>query len=139
MKTAEQARANLEASITYIPERYKQGVSGADWATKAGSDQAEKNFADKMADVIAKKRRQLEVKKVSNADWQNAAINKGGQVIGQRIRESLNKQSENWKPIYEKVQADVIKLPPKTADFRANVNNRVLGTVEAWKKASGKI
>jgi hypothetical protein len=139
MKTKEQANANLAASVTYIPERYKQGVSTADWATKAGSDQAEKNFADSMSQVIASKRRQTEVKKVSNATWMDAAITKGGAVIGQRVREALGKQSAAWNPIYDRVQSDVAKLPPKTTDFRANINNRVTGTVESWKKNSGKL
>jgi hypothetical protein len=139
MKTAEQAKANLEQSITYIPERYKQGVSTADWQTKAASDNAERNYADAISSAVARKSRQLGVKKVSNADWQSSAINKGGAVIGQRIRESLDKQSANWKPIYDRVQSDVLKLAPRTVDFRANVTNRVMGTVESWKKNSGKL
>ena len=82
MKTKEEARANLEASVPYIGERYKAGVARADWATAAGSDQAEKNFAEKMSQAIAKKTRQAKIKLVSNSQWQELAINKGGAVIG---------------------------------------------------------
>lgn len=139
MKTKEQAKANLEASISYIPERFKQGVSTADWATKAGSDQAEANYADAVAKAVAAKRRQVNVKKVSNEEWKNAAITKGGAVIGQRIREALDKQSAKWSPIYERVLADVVRLAPRTTDFRTNINQRVVGTVESWKKNSGKL
>lgn len=139
MKTAEQARANLEASVTYIPERYKQGVSTADWQAKAASDAAERNYADAVSNAVAKKSRQAGVRKVTNEEWKAAATNKGGAVIGTRIRESLDKQSANWKPIYDRVTADVAKLPPRTVDFRTNVTNRVMGTVESWKKAAGKL
>jgi len=139
MKTKEEAKANLEASVSYIPERYKAGIARADWATNAGSDQAEKNFADAMSAAIAAKRRQTKVKAVSNTDWQNAAAVKGGAVIGTRIRESIEKQSARWSPIYDRVTADVARLPARTVDFRSNVTNRVIGTVESWKKHSGKL
>jgi hypothetical protein len=92
-----------------------------------------------MSKVIAAKRRQTEVKKVSNAVWMEAAVNKGGAVIGQRVREALGKQSAAWNPIYDRVQADVLRLTPRTTDFRANISNRVVGTVESWKKNSGKL
>jgi len=139
LKTKEEARANLEASVGYIPDRYKAGVSRADWATPAGSDQAERNFADKMSQVIAKKTRQLKIKAVSNATWQAAAVEKGGAVIGQRIRDSIDKQSAKWAPIYDRVVSDIARLPGRTVDFRTNITNRVVGTVEAWKKHSGKL
>ena len=139
MKTKEEARANLEASVTYIPERYRVGVGRADWATPAGSDAAEKNFADAMSAAIAKKTRQLKVKQVSNATWQNLASEKGGAVIGERIRAAIPKQSERWGPIYDRVTSDVARLPKRTLDFRANITSRVVGTVESWKKHSGKL
>ncbi len=139
MKTKEEARANLEVSVTYIPERYKVGVGRADWATPAGSDNAEKNFADAMSKVIASKKRQLNIKKVSNAVWQALAVEKGGAVIGERIRAAIPKQAEKWGPIYDRVVSDIARLAPRTVDYRANILNRVVGTVEAWKKHSGKL
>lgn len=139
MKTKEEARANLEASVSYIPERYKVGVGRADWAGPAGSDAAERNFADAMAKAIAAKRRQVKVKQVSNATWQSLASEKGGAVIGERIRSAIPKQSERWGPIYDRVSSDIARLPARTVDFRANVTSRVMGTVESWKKHSGKL
>jgi len=139
LKTKEEARANLEASVAYIPDRYKAGVARADWATAAGSDQAEKNYADKMAQAISKKTRQIKVKAVSNATWQSAAIEKGGAVIGQRVRDSVEKQSARWSPIYDRVTTDIQRLPSRTVDFRTNITNRVVGTVESWKKHAGKL
>ena len=139
MKTKEEARANLEASVAYIPDRYKAGVSRADWATPAGSDQAERNFAASMATAISKKTRQLRVKAVSNSTWQSQAMEKGGAVIGQRIRDSVDKQATKWGPIYDRVVSDIARMPARTVDFRTNITNRVVGTVEAWKKHSGKL
>lgn len=139
MKTKEEARANLEASIGYIPERYRAGVSRADWATPAGSDAAERNYADAVAKAVAAKRRQIAVKKVSNAEWQSRAVEKGGAIIGERIRGALDKQAAKWGPIYDSVKADVSRLPGRTVDFRSNITNRVVGTVESWKRHAGKL
>lgn len=139
MKTKEEARANLEASIPYIGERYKAGVSRADWATPAGSDNAEKNYGEAVAKAVAAKRRQLAIKRVSNAEWQSRSVEKGGAIIGERIRGAIDKQASKWGPIYDRVTNDVARLPAKTVDFRTNVTNRVIGTVESWKKHSGKL
>lgn len=139
MKTKEEARANLDASIAYIPDRYRTGVGRADWAGPAGSDQAERNFAEAMSKAIAKKSRQLKVKMVSNSEWQERAAVKGGAVIGERIRAALDKQAAKWGPIYDRVTADITRLPARTVDFRSNITNRVVGTVESWKKHAGKL
>lgn len=139
MKTKEEARANLEASVGYIPDRYKAGVARADWATNAGSDQAERNYADAVAKAVTAKRRQNAVKKVSNSEWQNRAIEKGGAVIGERVRQAIEKQSAKWAPIYDAVRNDISRLPAKTTDFRSNITNRVVGTVESWKRHAGKL
>lgn len=139
MKTKEEARANLEASITYIPDRYRAGVGKADWQAKAASDTAEKNFADAMSQAIAKKSRQLGVRKVANTEWQRLASEKGGAVIGDRIRGALDKQAAAWGPMYDAVTAAVPRLAPHTIDFRANITNRVVPVVEQWKKSAGKL
>ena len=138
MKTKEEARANFEASIAYIPARYESGVRKADWATPAGSDAAERNFADAMSKAVANKSRQKGIKEVSNTEWQEAAATKGAPIIGERIRGSLDKWEREWGPIYDRVQAKVAVLPARTIDFRANINNRLVPVVEAWKRAAGK-
>ena len=139
LKTKEEARANLEASVAYIPSRYESGVRKADWAGPAGSDQAERNYSDGISKAVAAKRRQTEIKKISNADWQDAAATKGAPIIGERIRGALNKWTANWGPMYDTVVSKVATLPPKTVDFRANINNRLVPTVEQWKRAAGKL
>ena len=139
MKSKEEARANFEASISYIPARYEAGVRKADWATPAGSEQAESNYAAGVQEAISKKTRQAGVRKVSNTDWQNAAVTKGRPIIGERIRGALTKWATNWGPIYDGVVSKVSTLPPKTTDFRANINSRLVPVVEEWKRGAGKL
>ena len=138
LKTKEEARANFEASIGYIPERYKAGVNKADWLTPAKSDAAEKNFADGVGKAISQKTRQKAIAGMSNEDWKTAAVEKGSGIIGERIRGALNKWAANWGPKYDQVASRVAALPPKTVDWRANINNRLVPVVETWRKAAGK-
>jgi hypothetical protein len=44
-----------------------------------------------------------------------------------------------WGPMYDSVIDVVSRLPPRTVDWRANINTRLVKTVEAWKKASGQL
>lgn len=138
MKTKEEAKANFEASIGYIPDRYKAGVNKANWLDPAKSDAAEKNYADGVSKAMAAKTRQKAIASMTNEDWKNAAVEKGAPIIGERIRGALDKWAGNWGPMYDKVQSTVAALPPKTTDWRANINNRLVRTVEAWRKAAGK-
>jgi len=139
VKSKEEARANFEAAVAYIPSRYAAGVKRADWATPAGSDAAEANYAAGVSDAVAKKRRQSEVRKVSNSDWQSAAVAKGAPIIGERIRQALGKWASEWGPKYDAVVSKVGTLPARTTDFRANINNRLVPVVEEWKRAAGKL
>ena len=138
LKTKEEAKANFEAAIGYIPDRYRSGVSKADWLTPSKSDAAEKNYADGVSKAVTNKTRQKGIAKISNEDWKNAAINKGASIIGERIRGSLDKWANNFGPIYDQVASRVAALPPKTTDWRANINNRLVPVVETWRKAAGK-
>jgi len=138
LKTKEEARANFEASTTYIPARYEAGVMKAEWQTKAASDQAEKNYASAVSKAISSKSRQSAIKKVSNSEWQTAAVTKGAPIIGERIKGALDKWAANWGPMYDAVAGRVGTLPSRTTDWRSNINSRLVPVVEAWKKAAGK-
>jgi len=138
-KTTTEAKANFESAITYIPDRYAAGVAKADWLTPAKSDVAEKNYADAVSKAISGKTRQKAIAGMTNEDWKTAAVEKGKPVIGERIRGALDKWATEWGPMYDKVGATVDKLPPSGLDFRANISQRLVPTVEAWKKAAGKL
>jgi len=139
IKSKEEAKANFEASISYIPSRYESGVRKADWAGPAGSEAAEKNYAAAVSKAVADKSRQKGVRKVSNSDWQTAAVTKGAPIIGDRIRGALDKWAATWGPMYDKVGSKVAALPARTTDFRANINSRLVPVVEEWKRAAGKL
>jgi len=139
VKTKEEARANFEAAIGYIPDRYAKGVDKADWHTPAVSDSAEKNYAEAVGKAIANKRRQKGVAEVTNEEWKKAAKEKGAPIIGERIRGALDKWASEFGPIYDAVVSKVTTLPPATTDFRANITNRLVPVVETWKRAAGKL
>jgi len=138
LKTKEEARANFEAAVSYIPARYTAGVQKADWLTPAKSDQAEKNYADQVSKAVAAKTRQKEIAKVTNEDWRNAAVNKGAAIIGARITDALPKWAAEWGPKYDMVASKVATLPPKGVDWRNNINTRLVPVVETWRKSTGK-
>lgn len=139
IKSKEQAKKNFEESVSYIPDRYRDGVAVADWATPAGSDQAEKNYSDGVAKAAAAKRRQKAIKKVPNEEWKSAATDKGAPIIGERISKAIPKWDAKWGPMYDQVVTTVKALPAKTTDWRSNITNRSFKTVESWKKAAGKL
>jgi hypothetical protein len=138
IKTKEQAKANFEAAVAYIPERYKAGVAAADWYTPAKSDAAERNYADAVSKAIAAKARQKAIAALNNDVWKNAAVTKGAAIIQDRIRTALDKWLATWGPMYDQVASVVPTLPAKTLDWRANISNRLVKVVETWKKAAGK-
>lgn len=138
VKSKEEAKANFEAAISYIPSRYQAGVEKADWATNAKSSQAEKNYADGVSKAVANKSRQKAISGVSNEEWKRAAIEKGVPIIGTRIAGALDKWLSKWGPMYDAVVSKVGTLPPKTTDWRANINTRLVPVVETWKRAAGK-
>ncbi len=137
-KSRSEAKQNLEASITYIPDRYKQGVMKADWLTPAKSDSAERNYADGVSKAVSSKTRQKEISKLSNEDWKNGAVNKGAPIIGERIRGALGKYDNNFGPMLEAVNSAADALPSRTTDFMANINNRLVPIVRKFKEVSGK-
>lgn len=134
----EQARANLEASIPLIPERYRKGVQGADWATAAGSDQAETNYAAGVTRAITQKLRQAKIREVGNATWQQRSMTKGASSIAAGIQAGLQKYTQNFGRVYAAFQSSLATLPPKTTDPMQNIDTRLKPVVRAWRIAAGK-
>ncbi len=137
LKTADQAKANFQASIAYIPARYSAGVQVADWLTPAKSDAAERNYADGVGVAVANKSRQRAISNLTNEDWKSAAVQKGAPIIGTRIQGALDKWMAAWSPMYSRITALVPTLPPATIDYMTNINNRLVPVVRAWKQAAG--
>jgi hypothetical protein len=133
MKTVEEAKAHLKDASAFIPSRYVEGVEKATWKDQA--TKGEDLYAAEMSKVIAEKRRQKGVAKSSDEEWKRGAREKGGAVIGSRISGATDKYAVNFGAVYKEVQATVKTLPPRTADMKSNVMNRLLPVVEAAQKA----
>ena len=135
-KNIDQASGNYEGSIAFVKDRYLTGLEGADWRTNAGSDNAEKLYADKIQQAISNKSRQKGIKAVSNDDWLNAAKTKGADSIQEGMRQGQEKYTKNFSPILSAMNSAAEKLKPKTADIAANIQNRVLPVAMAAHEAS---
>lgn len=137
-KTLAEARANFESAIPMIRPRYEAGVDKATWADKASSSQAEENYATAVQKAISNKTRAKMCREAGDAAWKTGAKEKGGPIIGTRLTAAMPKYEEKFGPIYAGVTADVDRMPPKTVDWRTNIEQRLVKTVESWKKHSGK-
>lgn len=138
-RTVEQGRANLEASIVLIPERYRQGVQGADWHTPAASDAAESRYAQATQRAISLRSRQAGIRRTSNEQWRSAAL-AGADKIGEGIRMHLDKWATNFGRIYTgSVLPALRQLPPPGADAMANIDSRLKPIVRAFQMGAGKI
>jgi len=130
-KTIDQAAKNLEAAATFIPARYKEGVSAAEWEQAASSAQAETNYQEGIADAIAKGKRQAGIHTAGNQKYRTNAINKGGAVIGTRIKEAIPAYRANMAPVLSAMNSAADSLPSRTRDPLANINNRLIPIVLA--------
>jgi hypothetical protein len=138
-KTIDIASKNLEQSVAVIPARYSEMIKRADWATPATSDAAQRLWIEKITSPEVQERRLTRLKQVSNTDWQQAAIEKGAPVIGDRIRRAVPKYKERFGPILDAMNTAAERAPPRTADWRTNITNRLIPVVEAAKRAAGKL
>ena len=135
-KSIQTLKQNYEQSISFVPDRYRQGVEVADWQTNASSDQAEKNYAAGVQEAVAMKSRQKGIKNVSNEEWRKLSSEKGAQAIGTAMRLAIDDWEKGYTPIYQAVQSAVAKLPPRTIDAMANIDARVKPIVAAEINAS---
>lgn len=138
-KTLEEARKNFEGATGTMGSRYQAAVSRADWHTAAASEQSEQNYREGVQRAVSEGTRQKKIQAMSNEDWRRGAVSKGAPIIGQRTSAALGKWQAKFGPIYSQVLTTVGALPPKTLDFRQNIQTRLVSTVEAWKRAAGKL
>ena len=129
IKSQSEIAKNYDDSIGRVPAAYKAGVQATtDWQEKASSESAESNYAAGVAEAAAAKRRQRAVQNVSNAEWQNAAVNKGSTRIATGMKEGSAKRTANFEPYRSAIEG--VTLPDRTTDPIANVDNRVKPIVQ---------
>ncbi len=137
-KTIEQARKNLGDSVAYIPARYKESTSRADWEAPATSEESEANFTAGITEAIAKDSRRAGIRAVGNTKYRKGCADKGAGVIAGRITNALPDYVREFTPILGAMNSAADAAPPRTRDFRANITNRLIPVVEAARKAAGK-
>ncbi|MEM3675408.1 MAG: hypothetical protein QXG08_08065 [Candidatus Methanomethyliaceae archaeon] len=128
----EAAKQSFEEIIPKIPDRYARKIKKAKWKERAASEEAEKLWADKVAEAAARMRRKKRLEKVSEEEWRKAATELGGKRIGESLKIKLDKWHRNWLPYAETLKG--LELPPKTADPMENIDRRTKAVVSALIK-----
>jgi len=128
--------ANFRAAIPGVAAKYKQGVQNTTGVIEAAKA-AQGLYVERMSDSNVLARRMTGLNKVTDADWQNGAMNKGAARIGAGMEAAASKQAANYEPIAQALEA--VQLPPRTADANTNIDNRVKPIVAAQQRAAGKL
>jgi hypothetical protein len=137
-KTISQAKENYVQSINIVPQRYQQGVEGADWKKGVGSAQANENYKAGIQKAISENSWKKGVDKVSNEEWKNAALTKGAQSISEGMRQGQDKYEQNFSPVLSAINSAVSSLPPRTTDPMSNIDSRLKPVVKAAINAAKK-
>jgi hypothetical protein len=127
VKPESEIKKNYEASTSLVPERFKAGVSRASWQSNAR--QGQELYEQQMARAEVLRRRLAGIEKVSDEAWKNATIEKGQNVIAQRMRDASQKQVDGYRPYREALIS--LDLPPRVADPMQNLMNRAGAVVQA--------
>ena len=137
VKPQSEITKNFVDGASRAPAKYKAGVSRADWQTNAASESAESNYAAGVSEAVGNKSRQTGVQKVSNADWQRAAADKGAARIGPGMSASAGKQAANWQPYRQFLEST--QLPERTRNATENIQNRSIPIAQGMQdlKRSG--
>ncbi len=101
---------------------YRESVSKTSGVISAAIA-AEGLWGQKMNEAISSQARAKGLARVSDADWQKAAMEKGAARIGPGMAAAVDKQASRFAPYLSELAS--IDLPARTADPATNVDNRV--------------
>lgn len=138
MRTIQQATNNFKASVSTVPERYKQGVQGADWAGAVSRPETQQNWSAGVAKAASEGRYAKGVARVSNEEWKKMASEKGAASIGQGMLLGAEKYARRFAPILTAMQNAVQGLPPRGTDAMANIDARLKPVVNAAMQAKAQ-
>lgn len=130
-RTAAEATANLQASLGTIGSRYEQGIKAADWADAASSNEAEENWIAGLQEAFGNNKRQNRIREVGDKFWRARSIDKGASALAAGIRASLGKYEQNYGQVLAAIQSTLQQLPPRSRDWRTNIEQRQIPVVEA--------
>ena len=136
MRTIQQASSNYTASVDLVPERYKQGITAADWASKANAPEAQQNWSTGVQRAASEGRYAAGVSRVSNEQWKQAALTKGANSIAAGMQMGAEKYARRFAPILQAMQNAVQSLPARSADANANIDARLKPVVAAAQAAA---
>ena len=103
------------------------------------STQAEANYKDGVQKAISNGSRLKGLNKVTDEDWKRMSKDKGAANIAKGMELSKQKYLQNVTPTMNAAISAIKSAPPKTTDYKTNVQNRLLKVIEAQKKAAGKL
>ena len=135
VKSSETIKKNYTASAALVPERFRTGVSGAQW--KDSALQGQGLYVQMLSDPAVLARRTKGIDRVSDESWRTDTINKGAAVIGSRMTGAADKQVSRFAPYAAVLQG--IELAPRTADPATNVANRVTPIAVALRAKKNEI
>lgn len=105
----------------------------------AASDHAQKNYISGVTDPEAQKRRQTNLRKLSESELNAAMEAKGGSAYAAGTSAAQDKWAKNVTPYLENADKIVASLPPRSRDPIANVNNRLIPLVKAQSDLKKKL
>jgi len=117
----DQGSKNFAGSGGKASTNYKAGTLNKDWATPAGSDNAQANFRTRMSDPTVIASRQKRIQAVGNSKWQAGTQGKGATNISSGIAGGGPAWKTGMSPVYDDMAS--FTLQPKTTDAATNYDN----------------
>lgn len=136
MRTIQQAVKNYKSSVATVPDRYKEGIAGADWAGAVRRPETEANWSAGVQRAAAENAYSRGVAQVSNEEWKRMAGTKGANSIVQGMTLGADKYQRKFSPILDAMNAAAAALPARTQDAMANIDARLKPVVQAAQAAS---
>lgn len=131
MRTIQQATDNYKASVATVPERYRQGIAGADWASAVRRPETETAWAAGVQKAAAEGSFSRGVARVGNEEWRRMAASKGAASIAQGMTLGAEKYTRRFAPILEAMNSTAASLPARSTDPMANIDARLKPVVNA--------
>lgn len=135
-KTLDQIKSNYVASVGIAAQRYAVGVQNTSgWQSAAVAGEA--NYEAKIQAAIANQSRVKGIQKVTDSQWQTAALQKGSQRIAGGMTAGADKQATKFAPYLQAIQS--VQLPARTTDGMQNLTQRAGAIVQAMLNARKSI
>lgn len=103
----------------------KKYIARTDKLARAASNDAQMNYESAMKDPKVLKRRQNNLRKLSEEDLNRSMQAKGGPAYSAGVMTAGDKWANNVQPYFSELDNIVKSLPARTRDPKTNVVNRV--------------